>query len=253
MNKITLLTRSRTTGQIRPKSVEYNGTVGAKVWNRINYLFQNMKPEESFFPKDPMEVYDETRDLVEAKGKLIASGQLVPEKSTPETYLVGVAQLHWLNYHIRVVRPERETYRLLEQTRRHTAERCQIERSGNAAEGADVGGEALLAAIECTAEERLAPLGELRSGTPMSVRSDRAFNRICELMFRIRCTDRAVWETLVTVVAAMILTDNNHVEAAKLAGYSKSSWYRKWPTWCAWFRAAARERQPWEKIRGSRH
>ena len=164
MNRITLLTRSRTTGRIRPKSVEYDGTVGVKVWNRVNYLFQNMKPEESFFPRDAMEVYDETLALVEAKGRLIASGQLVPENSKPETSLVGVAQLHWRNYHNRQVKPEREAYRQLEQTRRHIAERCQIERGRIASEGANVGGEALLGAIECTAEERLAPLGELRGG-----------------------------------------------------------------------------------------
>ena len=253
MKKITLLTRSKTTGRIRPKTVEYDGTVDAKVWDRINYLFLKKNPEEYFFPKDPMEVYGETLALVEAKGRLIASGQLVLEKSTPETYLVGVAQLHWLNYHNRKVRPEREAYRQLEETRRHIAEQCQIERSGNAAEGADVGGEALLGAIECTAEERLAPLGELRGGTPMSVRSERALNRIAELLFRIRHTDHAVWETLLSVAAAFIVADGNMVEAARLLGMSKSSWYRKWPYWKRWFRAAARENDAWEKKQGLRH
>ena len=255
MNKVTLLTRSKTTGRIRPKTFKCKGTVDAKVLNRINHLFQDKKPEEYFFPKDPMEVYDETLALVEAKGRLIASGQLVLEKSRPETYLVGVAQLHWLNYHTRQVQPERETYRQLEQTRRHIAEQCQVERNGNAAEGADVGGEALLAAIECTAEERLAPLGDLRGGTPMSVRGERALNRIAELLFRIQRTKNALpmWETLLSVAAAFIVADGNMVEAAQLLGMSKSSWYRKWPTWCAWFRAATKENAAWEKKQGLRH
>ena len=255
MKKITLLTRSRTTGRIRPKTFKCRGTVDAKVWDRINYLFLDKKPEEYFFPKDPMEVYDETLALVEAKGRLIASGQLVLEKSKPETYLVSVALIHWLNYHNRVVQPERETYRLMEQTRRHIAEQCQIERGRNAAEGADVGGEACLGAIECTAEERLAPLGELRGGTPMSVRSERALNRIAELLFRIQRTKNAlpVWRTLIDVCAAFIVADGNMVEAAQLLGMSKSTWYRKWPYWLRWFRAAAKENAAWEKKQGLRH
>ena len=254
-NKITLLTRSKTTGRIRPKNVEYDGTVDEKVWNRINHLFQDKKPEEYFFPKDPMEVYNETLALVEEKARLIASGQLVLEKSTPETYLVGVALIHWLNYHIRQVQPEREAYRQLEGPRRHIAEQCRIERGRTAAEGADVSGEALLSAIECTAEERLAPLGELRGGTPMSVRGERALNRIAELLFRIQRTKNAlpVWETLLSVAAAFIVADGNMVEAAQLLGISKSTWYRKWPTWCAWFRAAAKESAAWEKKQGLRH
>ena len=254
-NKITLLTRSKTTGRIRPKSVNYDGPVDARVWNRINFLFRDKKPEEYFFPKDPMEVYDETLALVEAKGRLIASGQLVPKKSTPETYLVGVARLHWLGYHHHEVRPEREAYRQLEETRRHIAERCQIERGRAAAEGADVGGEACLSAIECTAEERLAPLGELRGGTPMSVRSERALNRIAEYLFRIQRTKNAlpVWRTLIDVCAAYAFADGNHVEAARLLGMSKSTWYRKWPVWCAWFRAAAQEETAREKMQGLRH
>lgn len=254
-NKITLLVRSKTTGRIRPKAVEYNGTVEAKVWDRINFLFQKKKPEEYFFPKDPMEVYDETLALVEAKGRLIASGRLVPEKSTPETYLVGVAQLHWLNYHIREVQPEREAYRQLEKTRRHFAEQCQINRGKTAAEGADVGGEALLAAIECNTEERLAPLGELRGGTPMSVRRERAINRLAEYLFRIQRTRNAlpVWKTLIDVCAAYDVADGDQVEAARLLGMGKSTWYRKWPMWRAWFRAAAKENAAWEKTRGSGH
>ena len=255
MNKITLLVRSKTTGRIRPKSVKYDGTVDARVWERINRLFQNKKPEEFFFPKDPMEVYNETLALVEAKGRLIASGQLVPEKSTPEAYLVGVARLHWRSYHRHEVQPERETYRLQEQTARRFAELCQIERGKSAAEGADAGGEALLAAIECTAEERLAPLGELRGGTPMSVRRERAINRLAEYLYRIQRTRNAlpVWRTLIDVCAAYDVADGNQVEAARLLGMSKSTWYRKWPYWRRWFLAAARERQPWEKTRGSRH
>ena len=254
MNKITLLVHSKTTGRIRPKSVKYDGTVDAKVWNMINFLFLRKKPEY-FFPKDPMEVYNETLALVEAKGRLIASGKLVPEKSTPETYLVSVALLYWLNYHNRKVKPEREAYRQLELTRRHIAERCQIERGKNAAEGADVGGEALLAAIECTAEEQLAPLGELRGGTPMSVRGERALNRLAEYLFRIQRTKKAlpVWRTLINVCAAYVVADGGMVEAARLLGMSKSTWYRKWPYWRRWFRAAAKERQPWEKKQGLRH
>ena len=255
MSKITLLTRSKTTGRIRPKTVKYEGPVDAKVWNRINYLFLDMKPEEHFFPKDPMEVYNETLALVEAKARQISSGQLVLEKSKPETYLVGVARLYWRNYHNRKVQPEREAYRQLEQTRRHIAEQCQIERGRTAAEGADVGGEALLTAIECTAEERLAPLGELRGGIPMSVRRERAINRLAEYLHRIQRTKNAlpVWRTLIDVCAAYDVADGNHVEAAALLGMSKSTWYRKWPTWCAWFRAAAKEHRPWEKKQGLRH
>lgn len=254
-NKITLLVHSQTTGKIRPKTVEGNGMVEARVLDRINYLFQKMKPEEYFFPKDPMEVYNETLALVEAKARLIASGQLVLEKSKPETYLVSVALLHWRNYHRRVVQPEREAYRQLELTRRHIAERCQIERGKNAAEGADVGDEACLSAIECTAEERLAPLGELRGGTPMNVRRERALNRLAEYLYRIQRTKNALpmWKTLIDVCAAYDVADCDQVKAARLLGMSKSTWYRKWPTWCAWFRAAARERKPWEKTRGFRH
>ena len=244
MNKITLLTRSKTTGRIRPKSVKYDGTVDAKVWDRINFLFLNKKPEEYFFPKDAMEVYNQTLALVEAKARLIASGQLVLEKSKPETYLVGVALIHWLNYHTRKVQSEREAYRQLEETRRHIAEQCRIERGRTAAEGADVGGEALLAAIECTAEERIAPLGELRGGTPMSVRRERAINRLAEYLYRIQRTRNAlpVGRTLIDVCAAYDVADCDQVKAARLLGMSKSTWYRKWPMWCAWFRAAARER-----------
>ena len=213
MNKITLLTRSKTTGRIRPKSVKYDGTVDAKVWDRINFLFLNKKPEEYFFPKDAMEVYNQTLALVEAKARLIASGQLVLEKSKPETYLVGVALIHWLNYHTRKVQSEREAYRQLEETRRHIAEQCRIERGRTAAEGADVGGEALLAAIECTAEERIAPLGELRGGTPMSVRRERAINRLAEYLYRIQRTRNAlpVGRTLIDVCAAYVVADCDQV------------------------------------------
>lgn len=243
-DKVTILVRSRTTGRIRPKKVEYDGLVPPKVWERINFQFIERKPEEFFFPKDPMEVYDETLALVEAKARQIASGLLVLERSTPETYLVGVALLHWRNYHLRKVQPEREAYRLLEETRRHIAERCQIERGKTAAEGADVGGESCANAIECNAEERIAPLGELRGGTPTHVRDERATNRIAELLFRIQRTKGCltVWRTLVDVAAAFIVADGNQVEAAKLLGMSKSNWYRKWPYWCRWFLAAAKER-----------
>lgn len=254
-DKITLLTRSKTTGRIRPKTFKCKGPVDARVWDRINFLFLDKKPEEYFFPKDAMEVYNQTLALVEAKGELIASGKLVLENSKPETYLVSVALLYWLNYHNRKVKPEREAYRQLEKTRRHFAEQCQINRGRTAAEGADVGGEALLAAIECTTEERLAPLGELRGGTPMSVRRERAINRLAEYLFRIQRTKNALpmWRTLIDVCAAYSVADCDQVKAARLLGMSKSTWYRKWPTWCAWFRAAAKERRPWEQSRGSRH
>lgn len=254
-SKITLLTRSKTTGRIRPMTFKCMETVDAKVWDRINFLFLNKKPEEYFFPKDPMEVYGETLALVEAKARLIANGQIVLEKSKPETYLVGVALLYWLNYHNRKVQPEREAYRQLEETRRHIAEQCCIERGKNAAEGADIGGEQCAGAIECNDVERLQPLGELRSGTPMHVRSERALNRLGELLFRIRCSKggQPVWDTLVTVLAAFIVADGDRAEAAKLAGMSRATWFRKWPTWCAWLRAAARERPRETENRPSGH
>ena len=241
---VPILSRNEVTRRIVASNVHYDGLVSAKALNRINFSFLELEPDEFFFPDDPMKAYNEILALIESKARLIAEGKFTPKRSSTDTYLVGVARKFMRHYHHKVVKPLRAEYRLMEKTVRDIAEKCRIERSANVAEGADVGGEACVNAVECTAQERIHPFtGELRGGTPMHVRAERAFNRIVEYLFRIRCTDHALWETLLLVAAAMIVTDCNHVEAAELAGFSKSTWYRKWPEWKRWFRAAARERK----------
>ena len=241
---VPILSRNEVTRGIVASNVHYDGLVSAKALNRINFSFLDLEPDEFFFPDDPMKAYNEILALIESKARLIAEGKFTPKRSSTDTYLVGVARKFMRHYHHKVVKPLRAEYRLMEKTVRDIAEKCRIERSANVAEGADVGGEACVNAVECTAEERIQPFtGELRSGTPLHIRAERAFNRIVEYLFRIRHTDHAVWETLITVVAAMIVTDCNKVEAAQLAGFSKTDFYRKWPVWRQWFLAAARERR----------
>lgn len=241
---VPILSRNEVTREFVASNVHYDGLVSAKALNRINFSFLELEPDEFFFPDDPMKAYNEILALIESKARLIAEGKFTPKRSSTDTYLVGVARKFMRHYHHKVVKPLRAEYRLMEKTVRDIAEKCRIERSANVAEGADVGGEACVNAVECTAQERIQPYtGELRGGTPMHVRAERAFNRIVEYLFRIRCTDHEVWETLITVVAAMIVTDCNKVEAAQLAGFSKTDFYRKWPEWRWWFRAAARERR----------
>ena len=77
----------------------------------------------------------------------------------------------------------------------------------------------------------------------MHVRAERALNRLAEYLFRIQRTKKAlpVWKTLINVCAAYVVADGDMVEAARLLGMSKSTWYRKWPYWRRWFLAAAKE------------
>ena len=249
--KTSVLEIDITTGKFTPRESNYNGPITQKAWRGINKRFLDASGAGKFYPLGPEDAYQSAVLEAEKAAAKIANGLALEKKTTPETYEIAAAKLTLLNHGIRDVTPARNLYRAIESK---TMGRGAVGEDGFDVDnhnGADDCPDKAMCDISGETCEESAPAGTpstaqaladgLRSGTPMHVRAERALNHLSELCERILATDRKMGETVVLAFAAYIVCDGNFVEACRLAHISKDRWYRDWPLWCRWARAAARE------------
>lgn len=251
MEKITALECDVTTGEFVPHECEYEGPIGKEAWKSIASCFLKKNASARFYPLSPADAWQTAVKAAESAARKIAGGLVLRKGVRPSTYIIGAAKLALHDFIERQVNPARETYRTIEQ---RTMGKGAIGEdhfdadNHNAADGAhskemseasdDDTGETPPPGTPSTAQ---ALANALRGGTPMHIRAERALNRLSELCERILATDRRMGETIVLAFAAYIVADGNFAEACKLAHISKDRWYRDFPLWCKWARAAARE------------
>lgn len=241
-NTIPLLVRNPTTHKIACATIDYDGLIDAKTMRSVNRLFLKKVASGFFYPLDPMDAYAEVWRQLEQKAANLPALAI----ASPHTYLNRAANQLFLNWFARKVSPMRTMYREVEAiTRKRAAHTTpfDIDNDNSAEENpdkalADICGDIL----EEADGETVSSLAEnLRGGTPLHIRAQRALNLLSELCERILATDRTIGEKIVTAFAAYIVTDGHFVSCCKLTHISKDRWYREWPTWLAWARAAARE------------
>lgn len=201
--KAPVLTIDPETHTFAVKECPYDGPMSAKAWRGINKLFLDDCSAGKFYPTAPADVYQHAVLAAETAAERIAAGMPLKDGVSADTYVIAAAKLATLNYCARKVLPKREEHAAVEDGR----------------------------------------IAELRVRAPLHVRAERALNFLSELCERILATDRKLGETVVLAFAAYIVCDGNFAAACKLAHISKDRWYRDWPIWCRWARAAARERQ----------
>ena len=190
------------TGKFTPRESAYAGPVSAKAWRGINALFLREHAAGRFYPADPADAYQRAILEAETAAEKIAAGMTLKDGVSADTYVIAAAKLAMLNHCERKVLPTREEHAAVEDGR----------------------------------------VSELRVRAPLHVRAEYALNFLSELCERILATDRKLGETVVLAFAAYIVCDGNFAAACKLAHISRDRWYRDWPLWCRWARAAARER-----------
>ena len=199
--RVPVLQFDHDTHEFVPTMSAYDGPITEKAWRGINKKFLDDYAAGKFYPLGPEDAYQYAVHEAEKAAAKIADGLQLKKTCTPETYEIGAAKLRLLNFCARKVLPTREEHAAIEEGR----------------------------------------ICELRVRAPLHVRAEYALNFLSELCERILATDRQLGETIVLAFAAYICCDGNIVEASKLARISKNRWYRDWPIWCAWARAAARE------------
>ena len=209
---VTVLDYNPLTGEFTARECSYNGPVSDKAWRGINALFLAEQAAGRFYPADPADAYQRAILEAETAAEKIAAGMPLKAGVSADTYVIAAAKLAMLNYCARKVLPTREEHAAVEDGR----------------------------------------ICDLRVRAPLHVRAEYAVNFLSELCERILATDRRLGETIVTAFAAYIVCDGNFAAACKLAHISKDRWYRDWPIWCRWARAAAREHGK-EKFSPSRH
>lgn len=239
--KITALEFDTATGGFVPRTCEYEGPVSPKAWNGINSWFLKLNASGRFYPLSPADALQIAVKAAESAADKVAAGLRLKDGVSADTYVIGAAKLAMISHIERRIKPIRETYRSIE--RRTT---------GRGAVGEDRFDADNHNGAEDAPTREMSEADGLRGGTPLHVRAERALNRLGELCERILATDRKMGETVVLAFAAYIVCDGNFVRACKLAHISKNRWYRDWPLWCRWARAAAREYGK-EGNRPSRH
>lgn len=190
------------THEFVPVMSAYDGPITEKAWRGINKKFLDDYAAGKFYPAAPADVYQHAVQAAETAAERIAAGMTLKDGVSADTYVIAAAKLATLNYCERKVLPKREEHAAVEEGR----------------------------------------IAELRVRAPLHVRAELALNFLSELCERILATDRQLGETVVLAFAAYIVCDGNFAAACKLAHISKDRWYRDWPIWCRWARAAARER-----------
>ena len=202
MNRVPVLMFDHDTHEFVPTMSAYDGPIKEKAWRGINKKFLDDYAAGKFYPLSPEDAYQSAVHEAEKAAAKIADGLQFEKKTAPETYEIGAAKLKLLNFCERKVLPTREKHAAIEEGR----------------------------------------IRELRVHAPLHVRAEYALNFLSELCERILATDRKLGETVVLAFAAYIVCDGNFAAACKLAHISRDRWYRDWPLWCRWARAAARER-----------
>lgn len=260
--KITALEFDTATGGFVPRTCEYEGPVSPKAWNGINSWFLRLNASGRFYPLSPADALQIAVKAAESAAAKVAAGLRLKDGVSADTYVIGAAKLAMISHIERRIKPIRETYRSIERRTtgrgavgedrfdadNHNGAEDAPTREMSEADGEHDGGTPP-AGTPATAQTLA---DGLRGGTPLHVRAERALNRLGELCERILATDRKMGETVVLAFAAYIVCDGNFVRACKLAHISKDRWYRDWPLWCRWARAAAREHGK-EGNRPSRH
>lgn len=189
------------THEFVPTMSAYDGPITGKAWRGINKRFLDDYDAGKFYPLAPEDAYQSAVLEAEKAAAKIADGLQLKKKCTPETYEIGAAKLRLLNFCERKVLPTREEHAAVEDGR----------------------------------------ICELRVRASLHVRAEYALNFLSELCERILLTDRKIGNEIVLAFAAYIVCDGNFAAACKLAHISKNRFYRKFGSWCAWARAAARE------------
>ena len=201
-HKVPVLDYNPCTQEFVVRESAYDGPISARAWRGINKKFLDDYAAGKFYPLEPEDAYQSAVVEAEKAAAKIAAGLRLKKKASPETYEIAATKLALMNFTQRKVLPMRREHAAVE--------------DGH--------------------------VGELRVRAPLHVRAEHALNYLSELCARILATDRTLGETVVLAFAAYIVADGNFAEACKLAHISKDRWYRDWPLWCSWARAAARER-----------
>ena len=190
--------------------------VSPKVLERLNRKFFKLKEHGWFFPTDPMDAY------MYVLGRLVkvASKRRELHTASMETYLTTVIHREFSRYHSRVVARIREEYRSSE------CGCADILAARVGAEDAYNG-----------KNDRLNQNQLVEEASDETTTGERLLAREC-----LASTLPKISEIAAKGLAAWIKADGHLVTAAKIAGVSKSLYYRDFPKWCAEFRAACPSR-----------
>ena len=237
--QLELLTRARN-GEIARTTCDYEGAIEPKTMRRINRHFLEKAASGYFFPLDPMDAYADLWLAINRKAE-----NLPPlAAASPHTYLCGVARLTLLGWFKRHVEPARADYRRVEDAHFGPKGACGVDDfdGDNYDPTEDAPGAAMTDATDRGEAERLHEPEDLSACTLGE-----------ELAAEGPATSRVLKarETLATICAhldvetvlafdAYCRADGDFRVAADLAGVAVPTFYRRWRTWIASARAAAR-------------
>jgi len=247
--KVPILYRHAESGLIEPVESEYSGPVMTRVWKNMNRQLLKLDAGSYFFPCDALDAYAEAVNKVEETAGRIVRGEIVLNKASPVTYLTGVAYKAYYRFHLRQVQPQRELYR-----------RVESKTCGRGAVGEDGFDIDIFVATQGSPSKKMcgafgvAPDVDLPVGSAMTAqqlaeslpgipwareRHERAVAALAEIYAALERGGadggRAlpVGRLAAKAFRAYVMADCDMVLAARIAGVSKTDFYRKWPTWLA--------------------
>lgn len=249
---VPILYRHAESGLIEPIESAYAGRVPECVWKNVNRQLLKLDAGRYFYPLDAMDAYAEAVNKVEVAAESIACGEVVLNRASPVTYLTGVAHKTFYRFHLRKVQPLRELYR---QVGRKVTGRGTVGEDGFDSDNYDATqnapSEKMCGAFKVSPDAEtvgssamtIQQLAESLPGLPWAQeRRDRAASALEEIYAAMTGTAGDCAQSAVKAFRAYVKAECDMVQAARIAGISKTDFYRKWPAWIKFARKVGKNR-----------